>query len=235
MRSFFGIFKAFRRLGRAKQVEVFDPVAEFRKELGLDKSKRSGFWMVRVLRASHELASTDKSLNVTTAVIAVTAVVVAVTAVTTVTVVVAVVVAVTAVTTVTVVVAVTAAGLKQSNRVFFYTLLGELAVVAGVGAFLGHPVVSAIPFVVLCCRYLVAGVGSGYRSPSPQMNAEDSVAEVFDTFIAQYRPDLIENRSGVTRELTLLRSKISELKSILSQLDGELKVEIRREGVRECY
>src|SRR3989344_2826909 len=48
---------------------------------------------------------------------------------------------------------------KKGKRIAFYTFLVELAVIAGVGSALHHPVVSSIPFITV----LLIWIGNGIR------------------------------------------------------------------------
>jgi len=196
-----------------------NPVQELYKELGLGmgNQKQKGSWLARVIRAAHAWTETD-----TTVLVVLLASGIAL---------------FYPVTTFIFLVIATSSTLaiatgiifskkkpKKANRIFFYTFLVELGVVAGVGAYLGYPVVSAVPLTVTFLFWFGNGIYLvGPEEKSRKKTAEELVGEAFEKFIAKNRPDVVDKDSALNQSLDRLAQNISRAEDVLAKLRGEIK------------
>lgn len=68
--------------------------------------------------------------------------------------------------------------------------------------------------------------------PQVRQSTEEEVKILFDQFVAEQRPDVLEDESTLNRELSALRLKIDKAKDVLAKFKGELQAETERGGSR---
>jgi hypothetical protein len=226
-------FKMLFHSVKSKDVGVFDPVKEFRRDLGLDGSKKRCY-LARVISAAHSWVIMEDANVIVPLTFAVAGIsfIIDATIITTTTI--AIPIALAVALFVTLGVSFLDGGLQMVNRVFSYTLLGELAFIAG-GEANYHPVVGIMPLLSV----LALSLGQGARLVNrPKVGAnktpDELVSEAFDQFLANHRPDLSDEKSLLNRNLSALDEKIKKGRDVLAKLRGELKAELvkRSDGER---
>jgi hypothetical protein len=111
---------------------------------------------------------------------------------------------------------------KKQKQVIYETLFGVFAIIGIIGLWTSEPLGSWIPFIFMSFFWIFNGIRLGWVEK--KMTVEEEVREAFDAFVAEHRPDLVDQDSKLNRELYQLESKLRQARTILSKLDGERRV-----------
>ncbi len=94
---------------------------------------------------------------------------------------------------------------------------------------------SLIPFLTTLALLFRNGVVISDKKAELEKNVEERMTELFDEFVQKHRPDLLEENSLFNLEMKNISEKLGKLKDISSRFEGELRVEQGKDAVRHQF